>query len=48
MSVIDTENSTLLSTSYVGFTPDQVAVAPDSTAYITSRGDGTVTVIRPS
>jgi YVTN family beta-propeller protein len=48
MSVIDTENSTIISTSYVGFTPDQVAVAPDSTAYVTSRGDGTVTVIRPS
>jgi YVTN family beta-propeller protein len=48
MSVVDTENSTVLSTSYVGFTPDQVAVAPDSTAYVTSRGDGTVTVIRPS
>ena len=48
MSVIDTENSTLLSTSYVGFTPDQVAIAPDDTAYVTSRGDGTVTVIRPS
>jgi YVTN family beta-propeller protein len=48
MSVIDTENSTLISTSYVGFTPDQVAIAPDDTAYVTSRGDGTVTVIRPS
>jgi YVTN family beta-propeller protein len=48
MSVIDTENSTVLSTSYVGFTPDQVAVSPDDTAYVTSRGDGTVTVIRPS
>jgi YVTN family beta-propeller protein len=42
------ENSTLINTAYVGFSPDQVAVGPDSTAYITSRGDGTVTVIRPS
>jgi hypothetical protein len=25
-----------------------VAIAPDSTAYVTARGDGTVTVIRPS
>ena len=48
MSVIDTQNSTLINTAYVGFSPDQVAVGPDSTAYITSRGDGTVTVIRPS
>jgi YVTN family beta-propeller protein len=46
MSVIDTANSTVISTSYVGYTPDQVAVAPDNTAYVTSRGDGTVTVIR--
>jgi YVTN family beta-propeller protein len=48
MSVIDTEHSTVINTSYVGFTPDQVAVAPDDTAYVTSRGDGTVTVVRPS
>lgn len=48
ISVIDTENATVISTSYVGYSPDQVAVAPDSTAYVTSRGDGTVTVIRPS
>jgi YVTN family beta-propeller protein len=48
MTVIDTEKSMIISTSYVGFTPDQVAVARDSTAYVTSRGDGTVTVIRPS
>ncbi len=48
MSVIDTANSKVISTSYVGFSPDQVAIAPDSTAYVTSRGDGTVTVIRPS
>ncbi|MGH3844305.1 MAG: YncE family protein, partial [Pseudonocardiaceae bacterium] len=48
MSVIDTATSTVISTSYVGYSPDQVAVAPDSTAYVTARGDGTVTVIRPS
>lgn len=48
MSVIDTANATVISTSFVGFAPDQVAVGPDSTAYVTSRGDGTVTVIRPS
>ena len=48
MSVIDTANATVISTSYVGYSPDQVAVAPDNTAYVTSRGDGTVTVIRPS
>lgn len=48
MSVIDTANSTVISTSYVGYSPDQVAVGPDSTAYVTSRGDGTVTVVRRS
>ena len=48
MSVIDTANATVISTSYFGYSPDQVAVAPDNTAYVTSRGDGTVTVIRPS
>jgi YVTN family beta-propeller protein len=47
MSVIDTAKSAVISTSYVGFSPDQVAVGPDSTAYVTSRGDGTVTVVRP-
>lgn len=46
MSVIDTEKGTLIDTKYVGYSPDDVAVGPDSTAYITSRGDGTVTVIR--
>ncbi|MGH3822767.1 MAG: YncE family protein [Pseudonocardiaceae bacterium] len=48
MSVIDTANATVISTSYVGYSPDQVAVGPDGTAYVTSRGDGTVTVIRRS
>lgn len=48
MSTIDTENSTVIKTSYVGFTPDQVAVGPNSVAYVTSRGDSTLTIIRPS
>jgi DNA-binding beta-propeller fold protein YncE len=38
----------VLGSSFVGFDPDEVAIAPDSTAYVTARGDGTVTVIRPS
>jgi YVTN family beta-propeller protein len=46
MSVIDTENSTVVRTAYVGYSPDQVAVSRDGTAYVTSRGDGTVTIIR--
>jgi len=46
MSVIDSANATVISTSYVGYSPEQVAVGPDSTSYVTSRGDGTVTVIR--
>ncbi|HEV7450083.1 MAG TPA: YncE family protein [Pseudonocardiaceae bacterium] len=46
MSVIDTEKGTVIDTKFVGFSPDDVAVGPDSTAYITARGDGTVTVIR--
>ena len=48
MSVIDTANATVIGTSFVGYSPDEVAVAPDGTAYVTARGDGTVTVIRPS
>jgi YVTN family beta-propeller protein len=48
MSVIDTATGTVISTAFVGYSPDEVAVAPDDTAYITARGDGTVTVIRPS
>jgi YVTN family beta-propeller protein len=48
MSVIDTAAGTVISTSFVGNSPDEVAVGPDSTAYITARPDGTVTVIRPS
>jgi YVTN family beta-propeller protein len=48
MSVIDTATGTVVSTSAVGWSPDEVAIAPDNTAYITARGDGTVTVIRPS
>lgn len=46
MSVIDTAAGTVISTSYVGHSPDEVAVAPDGTAYVTAREDGTVTVIR--
>ncbi|MGH3771590.1 MAG: YncE family protein [Pseudonocardiaceae bacterium] len=45
MSVIDTATSTLIGSSYVGNDPDEVAVAPDGTAYVTAREDGTVTVI---
>ncbi|HET9255027.1 MAG TPA: beta-propeller fold lactonase family protein [Pseudonocardiaceae bacterium] len=48
LSTIDTEKSVVISTAYVGYSPDQVAVASDHTAYVTSRGDGTVTIIRPS
>jgi YVTN family beta-propeller protein len=48
MSVIDTATGTVIGTSFVGYAPDEVAVAPDGTAYVTARGDGTVTVIRPS
>jgi YVTN family beta-propeller protein len=48
MSVIDTATGTVIGTSFVGYSPDEVAVAPDGTAYITARGDGTVTVLRPS
>ncbi|MGH3780020.1 MAG: YncE family protein [Pseudonocardiaceae bacterium] len=48
MTVIDTAKGTVLGSSFVGFDPDEVAVAPDSTAYVTARGDGTVTVIPPS
>ncbi len=47
LSVIDTESGTVIDTKFVGFAPDEVAVGPDSTAYVTARGDGTVTVIRP-
>ncbi|MGH3719718.1 MAG: beta-propeller fold lactonase family protein [Pseudonocardiaceae bacterium] len=45
MSVIDTATGTVIGSSYVGGDPDGVAVAPDGTAYVTSREDGTVTVI---
>lgn len=48
MSVIDTATGTVIGTSFVGYSPDEVAVAPNGTAYVTARGDGTVTVIRPS
>lgn len=48
VTVIDTAKETVLGSSFVGYDPDEVAVAPDSTAYVTSRGDGTVTVIPPS
>jgi YVTN family beta-propeller protein len=48
MSVIDTATGTVIGTSFVGYSPDEVAVARDGTAYITARGDGTVTVIHPS
>ncbi|MFY9808748.1 MAG: YncE family protein [Pseudonocardiaceae bacterium] len=48
MSVIDTAAGGVIGTSFVGYSPDEVAVAPNSTAYVTARGDGTVTVIRPS
>ena len=48
MTVIDTAKGAVLGSSFVGFDPDEVAIAPDSTAYVTARGDGTVTVIRPS
>lgn len=48
MSVIDTANGVVIRTVYVGFSPDEVAVGPDDTAYVTSRGDGTVTVVRPT
>ncbi|MGH3975071.1 MAG: hypothetical protein ACRDS9_17340 [Pseudonocardiaceae bacterium] len=48
MSVIDTEAGTVIDTKFVGFGPDEVAVGPDGTAYVTARGDGTVTVIPPS
>ncbi len=47
MSVIDTATGTVIGTAFVGYSPDEVAVAPDGTAYVTSRLDGTVTVIRP-
>jgi YVTN family beta-propeller protein len=48
LTVIDTAKGAVLGSSFVGFDPDEVAIAPDHTAYVTSRGDGTVTVIRPS
>lgn len=47
MSVLDTEAGTVIDTKFVGFGPDEVAVGPDGTSYVTARGDGTVTVIRP-
>jgi YVTN family beta-propeller protein len=46
MSVIDTATGTVIRTAFVGYSPDEVAVTPNGTAYVTSRGDGTVTVIR--
>ncbi len=48
MSVLDTAIEMVISTSSVGWSPDEVAIAPDNTAYMTARGDATVTVIRPS
>jgi YVTN family beta-propeller protein len=48
LSVIDTATATVISTSFVGYSPDDVAIAPNNIAYVTSSGDGTVTVIRPS
>jgi YVTN family beta-propeller protein len=48
MTVIDTATASVISTSFVGYTPDDVAIAPNNIAYVTARGDGTVTVVRPS
>jgi YVTN family beta-propeller protein len=48
LSVIDTANGAVMGTAYVGHSPDEVAVAPDGTAYVTDREDGSVTVIHPS
>jgi YVTN family beta-propeller protein len=48
VTTIDTAKGTILGSSFVGYDPDEVAVAPDHTAYVTARGDGVVTVIRPS
>jgi YVTN family beta-propeller protein len=48
MTVIDTATAAVISTAFVGYSPDEVAVAPNNTAYVTARGDGTVTVVRPS
>jgi YVTN family beta-propeller protein len=48
MTVIDTATAAVISTAFVGYSPDEVAVAPDNTAYVTARGDSTVTVIRSS
>ncbi|MGH3827761.1 MAG: beta-propeller fold lactonase family protein [Pseudonocardiaceae bacterium] len=45
LNVIDTAQGKVISTSYVGHSPDEVAVAPDGTAYVTAREDGVVTVI---
>jgi YVTN family beta-propeller protein len=47
LTVIDTAAGTVIGTSFVGYSPDEVAVGPDGTAYVTARGDGTVTIIRP-
>lgn len=48
MSVIDTATGAVIRTAFVGYSPDEVAVAPDGTAYVTSRADGTVTIIHPN
>ncbi|MEO7195805.1 MAG: YncE family protein [Pseudonocardiaceae bacterium] len=45
LNVIDTTQGKVISTAYVGHSPDEVAVAPDGTAYVTAREDGVVTVI---
>lgn len=48
LTVIDTATAKVISTSFVGYTPDDVAIAPDNTAYVTARGESTVTIVRPS
>src|ERR671916_189135 len=44
---IDPDGRHAYVTNFVGFGPDEVAVGPDGTSFVTARGDGTVTVIRP-
>jgi YVTN family beta-propeller protein len=46
MTVIDTATGAVIRTAFVGYAPDEVAVTPNGTAYVTSRADGTVTIIR--
>jgi YVTN family beta-propeller protein len=47
LSIIDTAKGAVISTAFVGYSPDEVAVGPDGTAYVTGRGDGTLTFISP-